>query len=112
MIPALQAMMSRRPNAATARSTSEAQALGSETSVWTEIARPPACLISSAADCASAALREVVTTAAPASAMPLAIARPSPRPEPVTMATLPARLKRERDIDLGPYAMAIREQQI
>src|SRR5690349_5587132 len=98
MIPALHARISRRPNSVTDLAISAAHCEGSATSAGTAIERPPAARISAAADSASVAVRELVTTAAPASAMPLAIARPKPRPEPVTTATFPERLNRDRVI--------------
>ena len=42
-------------------------------------------------DANGASLRDEITTRAPASAKPSAIARPMPRDEPVTIATLPER---------------------
>jgi len=54
-------------------------------------ALPPAASMRAAVSSISARLRAVKATAAPASANPMAIARPMPRPLPVTMATLPVR---------------------
>ncbi len=47
--------------------------------------------MSDAVSCAVASSTSAHTTVAPASASRPAIARPSPRPAPVTMATLPVR---------------------
>ena len=59
-------------------------------------ARPGPCavLMASAAASQASALREEITTRAPWVASASAIARPIPREDPVTIATLPARLNR------------------
>jgi hypothetical protein len=90
---ALLTRTSMPPNVATVRSMSSAQLRRSVTSTATPSARPPAPEILAATSSASSRLRAQVTTAAPAAASPSAIARPSPRPEPVTTATLPERAK-------------------
>src|SRR5947208_15380976 len=57
-------------------------------------ASPPLARIAAATSSHGASLREEMTTRAPESAKPSAIARPMPRDEPVTIATLPERSKR------------------
>src|SRR5579863_9788064 len=57
-------------------------------------ASPPLARIAAAASSHGASLRAEMTTRAPALANPSAIARPMPREEPVTIATLPVRSKR------------------
>src|SRR4051812_6079153 len=64
----------------------------------TAIASPPAASIWATAVLQASALRPEITTFAPCSARPLALARPRPRLEPVTMATLPWRSNKEEVI--------------
>src|SRR5262245_61548581 len=59
----------------------------------TAIADAPFCRIAAATSSQAARLRAEIATLAPASANASAIARPMPRLEPVTIATLPVRSK-------------------
>jgi hypothetical protein len=58
------------------------------------MARTPARLASAATVSQASSLRLTIATSAPASANPIAIARPRPREPPVINADLPFRLKR------------------
>ena len=60
----------------------------SDTSVGTDAAVKPLPLMASAAFCPASALRLAMTTVAPAPARPPAMAKPIPRLQPVTVATL------------------------
>src|SRR3954447_3558438 len=66
--------------------------------MWHATASPrrPVAVISAATASQFSSLRLATTTSAPASANPSAIALPSPRPPPVTMAVFPVRSKRFR----------------
>ena len=65
---------------------------GSVTSAATASAWPPAARIASATSASCAAERETSATLAPSAAKRSAIARPNPRPAPVTSATCPSRI--------------------
>src|SRR5207249_11330514 len=82
--------MSSRPKSRAVCSTAAVTWARSSMSVGTVSARRPSARISPATPPSSLAVR--AATSAPACAMPRAIARPMPRPPPVTRATLPARL--------------------
>src|SRR3981081_4330599 len=87
--PALLTSTSRRPNWATVAATTRWQSSGWVTSAAS--ARTRESLNSLATSSTSVFSRAAVTTTLhPARASPRAIARPSPRPPPVTMATVPS----------------------
>ena len=71
------------------RATSAAGASASVSSVATPTAVPPCCSIAAAVACARSAEREVTTTLMPRAASSVAMARPMPEEDPVTMATRP-----------------------
>src|SRR5579859_2735364 len=60
----------------------------------TAIASPPSAWICATAASQASAFRPEMTTLAPCWAIPMALARPRPRLEPVTIATLPRRSNR------------------
>src|SRR4051794_13216077 len=66
----------------------------SEMRAVTAIASPPRAQIAAATSSHGSWLRDEITTLAPASAKASAIARPMPREDPVTIATLPVRSNR------------------
>ena len=104
--PALSTARCRPPYASTVRRTSASTALLSRTSVTTPSASPPASLIASTVVSSSCSVRDAQTTAAPAAAKRTAIARPMPRPPPVTTATCPAsgRSRSAADCSIGDAA--------
>src|SRR5438552_9489429 len=75
----------RRSATANSRSTSRP----SPTSVTATVAKPPALRIASPASSSCVEVRAASTTWAPARAIASAVARPIPRPAPVTIATRP-----------------------
>ncbi len=89
-VPAAVTSTSRRPKSATVCSTSATTAASCVTSVGTASARPPAALIAAATSAICWRVRAASTTAAPSRANASAIARPMPRPAPVTIATWPS----------------------
>src|ERR1700733_14709631 len=98
-MPALLTRMSTRPKASSADCTILSALPGSLIESVEAMALPPAFLISLTTACAGPvsvpapsrlAPISQTTTLAPSCAMSSAIPRPMPRPEPVTMATLPA----------------------
>ena len=89
--PALLTRMSTEPRSATMAGTIAARASGSSRSAVTAVARRPSAVICSHADSSSVPEREVTHMSAPASARPMAMARPMPRPAPVTSALRPSR---------------------
>ncbi len=88
--PALFTRMSIRPNAPRAASTTWRIESSSVTSAAIASARPPRSWTSAAVSSTSADVRAVTTTEAPASLNASAIARPIPRPPPVTIAIRPS----------------------
>src|SRR6478609_6554237 len=88
--PALLWSTSSRPNCSTAAATSAPHCSASETSVCCAIASPPAPWISATVAAAPSSSTSPTTTWAPAAASATALARPSPEPPPVTIATLPS----------------------
>src|SRR6185436_5466086 len=96
MIPALLTTMSRRPM----RSRTPGTSASTASRCWRLATRPavrtPHSDASAAAASAGALVLACRTTSAPAFASARAIAAPSPREEPVTSATRPARSKGER----------------
>src|SRR5689334_5141043 len=92
-MPALLNRMSMPPRSATIAATAECTAARSVTSNTLLPAAKPSPRSLAAASSASADLRALSTTVAPARASPAAIAKPSPRYAPVTSATFPERSK-------------------
>src|SRR5437899_37156 len=88
--------MSMRPKADIVPATNAARSSLDEMLAGRASARPApwAVLMASAAASQAGALREEITTLAPWVASASAIARPIPREDPVTIATLPRKLKR------------------
>ncbi len=84
--PALFTRMSSRPNRSRVSATTRRASVSWVTSATSAMMRPPprAAVASTSAPSRAA----VATTRAPARARPSAMARPSPRPAPVTIATL------------------------
>src|SRR5829696_3403147 len=93
-MPALLTSTSNLPNRSIPKPTRSSQLCRSEVSTLVAAALPPALAISSAVCSACLRVLEQVTTVAPAAARPMAIALPSPRPDPVTIATFPDRSNR------------------
>src|ERR1043165_6426492 len=82
-------MMSRPPKVSMAAPTKPSDKPDSETVPLIAMASPPAARISAATASPGAASRSLTTTLAPSLASFSAMARPMPRPEPVTSATFP-----------------------
>src|SRR5699024_5879266 len=80
------------PNSSTAVAAIACADAGSETSVGTKCARPPADLIECATFSPASSWMSATTTAAPSAASPRAYASPIPVAAPVTTATLPSYL--------------------
>src|SRR5438552_3958227 len=91
MTPALLTRMSTRPNRCLAASTNRSASSRITASATTPRTAPPRASSSLAERWSRAASRPETTTAAPASASNVAIARPMPRLPPVTIATWPSR---------------------
>jgi MFS family permease len=85
--PTLLTRMSTRPKASSAASTGRTAVVRAPASAAAARARPPRAVISSTTVSRWPAVRELTTTAAPASAIAIARERPIPRPPPVTIAT-------------------------
>src|SRR3954466_9454467 len=83
-------MMSTPPNASTAVCTNRSANPSSVTLPTQATAVPPAASIAATVSLAGASSRSLTTTDAPSPASLRAISAPMPRPEPVTMATLPS----------------------
>src|SRR5258706_70045 len=90
-MPALLIRMPSPPKAVSEASNSATISAGSRVSHLVEMAVPPAAVIIAAVSAAVSAFRSETATFAPARERPLAIARPSPDPAPVTTATRPVR---------------------
>src|SRR5688572_11042290 len=88
-MPALFTRMSRRPSPARVRSTIAARSARRVTSVGTASARRPRSFTSAAVLSAPPWSSSATTTSAPRRASSRAMARPIPRPAPVTIATCP-----------------------
>ena len=88
--PALLKAISNRPYPFTVWFTMFSTCEAIRTSVWTNIASPPAFFIISTVSIPSFSLRLATTTLAPLSPNLIAVARPMPELPPVTSATLPA----------------------
>src|SRR6185369_13062881 len=88
-MPALFTRMSIRPSSPLARSTIARRSARLVTSVRTAMARRPRAPTSSAERLAPASSSSATTTSAPRRASSRAVARPMPRPPPVTIATVP-----------------------
>src|SRR6185369_6974960 len=88
-MPALFTRMSIRPSSPLARSTIARRSARLVTSVRTAMARRPRPPTSSAVRTAPALSTSATTTSAPRRASSRAVARPMPRPPPVTIATVP-----------------------
>src|SRR5215470_3644022 len=86
-MPALFTRMSIRPNSARVRSAMAARSLPEVTSVGTTLARRLRARTSEAVRSALALSTSATTMSAPMRASASAVARPIPRPAPVTMAT-------------------------
>src|SRR5438874_2706934 len=86
--------MSTPPQASRVLATRFSSCALSEIRAVTAIASPPVARIAAATSSHGSWLRAEMTTRAPASAKASAIARPMPREEPVTIATLPERSNR------------------
>src|SRR5213078_3190799 len=91
MTPALLTRMSTRPNRCLAASTNRSASSRITASATTPRTAPPCASSSFAERWSRSASRPETTTAAPSSASNAAIARPMPRPPPVTIATRPSR---------------------
>src|SRR5213592_3631184 len=91
MTPALLTRMSTRPNRCLAASTRRSASSRLAASAATPRTAPPCASSSFAERWSRSASRPETTTAAPSSASNAAIARPMPRPPPVTIATRPSR---------------------
>src|SRR2546426_2377024 len=89
-MPALFTRISIRPNAARVHSTMVVRAGREVTSVGTTLARRPRACTSAAVRSALARSSSATTMSAPRRASSRAVARPMPRPAPVTMATCPS----------------------
>ena len=89
--PAAFKRMSTLPNACRTASRSFSRDARSVTSEGTRRLRRPLASTALAVSSTTSARREVATTSAPASARPMAMARPRPEVPPRTTATLPAR---------------------
>src|SRR6185369_12523157 len=88
-MPALFTRMSIRPSSPLARSTIARRSARLVTSVRTAMARRPRAPTSSAERLAPASSSSATTMAAPGRPSSRAVARPMPRPPPVTIATVP-----------------------
>src|SRR5207248_1103444 len=86
-MPALFTRTSIRPKSARARSTIAARSLREVTSVEATLARRPSPCTSAAVRSAPARSSSATTISAPSRASSRAVARPMPRPAPVTIAT-------------------------
>src|SRR5438105_5031536 len=93
--PTLLTRMSTGPKACCAFSTSKAQPASVRTSPSTGSTTPPACRSSAVVSSSELSVRPLSTTCAPSAASAAAVALPSPRLEPVTIAT---RLRKPRSI--------------
>src|SRR3989442_1640557 len=90
-----------RPQSARTRSTMRVRSACFVTSVGSASALPPTPRTSLAVRSAPSAFSSATTTSAPSRASSSAVARPMPRPPPVTMATLPA--------SSLPWSLTVRE---
>src|SRR5262249_23289746 len=88
-MPALLIRMSIRPNSTRARSAIALRSARDVTSVLTTLTRRPRPLTSDAVRSAPAWSSSATTMSAPIPASSSAVARPMPRPAPVTIATCP-----------------------
>src|SRR5262245_52737852 len=88
-MPALLIRMSMRPNSPRVRSTIRARSARTVTSVGTAAERRPSAFTSPTVRSAPALSSSATTTSAPSFASSRAVARPMPRPPPVTIATCP-----------------------
>src|SRR5256886_4830692 len=88
-MPALFTRMSIRPNSARVRSVMAARSVRRVTSVGTTLTRRPSPFTSAAVRSAPARSSSATTRSAPIRASSSAVARPIPRPAPVTIATCP-----------------------
>src|SRR5262245_34662890 len=89
-MPALLNAQSSRPYASTAFLTIASTSVDCETSVLTNMASPPAALISRTVSSPPSTTTSATTTLAPSRAKVRAVARPIPDPPPVTNAILPS----------------------
>src|SRR6266852_8829856 len=93
--------MSSRPYLDSALSTSAATSVSLVTSVFTNVASPPAFLMSATVSLPSFSRRPETTTFAPSRANAMAVARPIPLVAPVTRATLLVNLFMEQSFRLN-----------
>jgi len=90
-MPALLCAKSRRPNSRTAVSTIRSTSAGSDTSVRTNTASPPASRTIAAVCSPFSSSMSAATTRAPCSPNNAHVARPIPCAAPVTMTTFPSK---------------------
>src|SRR4051794_17793981 len=88
--PALLYSASTRPKVATACATMPRASSSFETSVFTNVASPPAFRTASTVALPASSTKSATTTLAPSRANSSAATRPMPLPPPVTMVTLPS----------------------
>ncbi|CAI8779426.1 hypothetical protein EMIT0194P_180012 [Pseudomonas serbica] len=100
---ALAMTISTRPQACIALSTRRCNSSLLPILQGTAMASPPSARISAAACSQASALRPEITTFAPCAAIPLALASPKPRLEPVIIATLPCRSNKEDAVIVTSY---------